>query len=233
VELRGASFLVTGASRGIGRGLAALLAGAGARVTATARGEEGLRDLVREAGANVVAVAGDVGDDADARRMVEGAIAAHGAVDVLVNNAAVMVPPAPVVRVPAEAWAEILRVNVIGTANMVRHALPSMERRGRGVIVNLSSGWGRVGERDVAPYCASKFGVEALTQSLAEEVGKGIVVFALNPGVVDTDMLRSAWGEGAARYPKPEALAAKWKRLFERVEPSWNGRSLDLDDFRR
>jgi NAD(P)-dependent dehydrogenase (short-subunit alcohol dehydrogenase family) len=209
------------------------LSGAGARVTATARGEEGLRSLVREAGANVVAVAGDVGDDADARRMVEGAVAAHGGVDVLVNNAAIIALPAPVVRIPAQTWAEVLRVNVIGTANMVRHALPVMDRRGRGVIVNLSSGWGRVGERDVAPYCVSKFGVEALTQSLADEVGNGIVVFALNPGVVDTDMLRSAWGDGASRYPKPEALDGRWKHLFERVEPSWNGRSLDLDDFRR
>jgi NAD(P)-dependent dehydrogenase (short-subunit alcohol dehydrogenase family) len=122
---------------------------------------------------------------------------------------------------------------VIGTANLVRHVLPSMQERRRGVIVNLSSGWGRVGEKDVAPYCASKFAVEALTQSLAEEAGPGIVVFALNPGVVDTDMLRSAWGGSAAAYPGPETLAPRWRRLFARVEPAWNGRSLDLDAFAR
>jgi NAD(P)-dependent dehydrogenase (short-subunit alcohol dehydrogenase family) len=156
---------------------------------------------------------------------------AFGAVDVLVNNAAVLPDPAPIVRIPAEAWEETLRVNVVGTANLVRHVLPGMQARRRGVVVNLSSGWGRVAAADVAPYCASKFAVEALTQSLAQEAGPGVVAFALNPGVVDTDMLRSAWGAEAASYPAPDALAPRWRRLFARIGPSWNGRSLDLDSF--
>ncbi len=232
MDLRGASFLITGASRGIGRSLALTLAEAGARLTISARSGDALERVSREAealGAAVVAVAGDVGNDADARRMAEAARAAHGVVDVLVNNAAILPAPAPVVRIAPETWAETLRVNVIGVANLIRHVVPGMEARGRGVVVNVTSGWGRVADRDVAPYCASKFAVEAITQSLAAEVRAGVIVFAVNPGVVDTDMLRSAWGADAAASPRPEALGPAWRRLFARVERSWNGRSLDLD----
>jgi NAD(P)-dependent dehydrogenase (short-subunit alcohol dehydrogenase family) len=234
MDVRGRSFLVTGASRGIGRALALGLAREGASLALCARSADRLEETARAArglGARVTAVAGDVGRDEDARRVAEAAIAAFGRVDVLVNNAAVLTPPAPVAKTPPATWETVLRTNVIGTANMIRHVLPSMEARKSGVIVNLSSGWGRVGEAGVAPYCASKFAVEAMTQSLGEETGQGVVVFALNPGVVDTEMLRSAWSAGAARYPSAEALVPRWLRLFARVEPSWHGRSLDLDDF--
>jgi len=234
VRIEGSVFLVTGASLGIGRALALGLARAGARVALNARSRGALEEVlaeVRTLGAQGVAAAGDVGRDEDAARVARAALDEFGRVDVLVNNAAILTPPAPIVRTPPEAWERVLRTNVIGTANVIRHVLPAMEERGRGLIVNLSSGWGRVGEAGVAPYCASKFAVEALTQSLSEEVAAGIVVVALNPGVVDTDMLRGAWAAEASRYEPPEALVPRWLRLFERVDRSWNGRSLDLDDF--
>jgi NAD(P)-dependent dehydrogenase (short-subunit alcohol dehydrogenase family) len=231
MDLRGRAVLVTGASRGIGRALARTLAEDGARLALAARSAGNLEEAAGECralGAEAIAVSGDVGDDADALRIARAALDAFGAVDVLVNNAAVLPPPAPVVATPAAVWTEVLRVNVVGVANMVRHVLPSMAARGSGAVVNLTSGWGRVGEADVAPYCASKFAVEGLTQSLAAEVPKGIVVVAVNPGVVDTAMLRTAWAGEASRYPSPEALAPRWRRLFQRLDPSANGRSLDL-----
>lgn len=231
MELRGKSFIVTGASRGIGRGLVEMLAKNGSRLTISGRNKKKLlsvEDALRKLAAEVVSVPGDVGNDADARRLAEAAFKAFGAVDVLVNNAAILPERSLVVATPPEVWEEVLRVNVLGTVNMIRHVLPRMEKRGQGVIVNLSSGWGREASGYVAPYCASKFAVEALTQSLSEESTSGVVIFALNPGVVATDMLQTAFEEDVSSYPTPEKLAPRWKNLFAKVNPSWHGTSRDL-----
>jgi NAD(P)-dependent dehydrogenase (short-subunit alcohol dehydrogenase family) len=79
--------------------------------------------------------------------------------------------------------------------------------RKQGVIVNFSSGWGRSTSPEVAPYCASKWAIEGLTQALAQELPPGMAAVPLNPGIIDTDMLRSCFGEGAAGYPSPEEWA--------------------------
>jgi NAD(P)-dependent dehydrogenase (short-subunit alcohol dehydrogenase family) len=231
MEIEGKTCIVTGGSRGIGRALAELLARMGARVAISGRNADTLleaEDRLRGLGGAVIAVPGDVGRDADARELVERARAELGEVDVLVNNAAILSPRMRVVDTPAATWEEVLRVNVVGSANMIRHVLPGMERRGSGVIINLSSGWGREASGWVAPYCASKFAVEALTQSVAEETAAGIVVFALNPGVIATDMLATAFKEDVASYPSPGKLDSRWKKLFAGLGPSWHGSSRDL-----
>ncbi len=160
--------------------------------------------------------------------MAAAAVDRFGHVDVLVNNAAVLLERAPVTSLPAEQWAETLRVNVIGTVNLIRHVVPGMEARGAGVVVNMSSGWGRFGDPEVGPYVASKFAVEGLTQCLAKEVGPGVVVFALNPGVIATEMLTTAFACDVSSYPAPEDLAPRWRALFAAIEPSWTGSSRDL-----
>ncbi len=231
MELGQRVVLVTGASRGIGAGLARTLADGGARLVLTARTASALEavgDSLRARGAEVVTVVGDVGRNEDAERVAYAAEEAFGHVDLLVNNAAVLLTRGPLRDLPPEAWSETLRVNVLGTVNMIRHVLPGMERRGDGVIINMSSGWGRFADADVGPYCASKFAIEALTQSLAREVAPGVVVFALNPGVVATDMLATAFGGDLSAHPTPESLAPRWRRLLTDVQPDWNGTSLDL-----
>jgi NAD(P)-dependent dehydrogenase (short-subunit alcohol dehydrogenase family) len=231
MELRGKVVLLTGASKGIGHALARSLAEDGCRLVLTARSREpleALRDEISTHGTGAVAVVGDVSVDADARRMADAATTAFGRVDVLVNNAAVLTEPKPVVEIPPEEWEETLRVNVIGTANLIRHVLPGMEARGEGVIVNMSSGWGRFADADVAPYCASKFGVEALTQAVAKESGAGVTIFALNPGVIATGMLARAFRTDVSTYPSPEDLAPRWRALFRDLQPAWHGTSLNL-----
>ena len=223
--------LVTGASRGIGHALARTLAEEGAHLVLTARSRAPLEALGRAlagSGARAVTVVGDVGSDEDAARMAAAATEAFGRVDVLVNNAAVLLERAPIPRLPAAHWEETLRVNVGGVANMLRRVVPGMERRGEGVVINVSSGWGRFAAADVGPYCASKFAVEAITQTLAEEVRPGILVFALNPGVIATEMLGTAFGTDVSAYTAPEDLAPRWRRLFAAVEPAWHGTSRDL-----
>ena len=101
----------------------------------------------------------------------------------------------------------------------------------KGVIVNLSSGWGRGVSPEVAPYCASKWAIEGLTKALAEELPDGMAAVPLNPGVIDTDMLRLCWAEGAGNYPKADAWAKAAAPFILRLTAKDNGRSLTVPDF--
>ena len=86
-----------------------------------------------------------------------------------------------------------MAVNVSGTLNVIRAFVPAMIAAGRGVIANLSSGWGRSTDALVGPYCASKYAIEGLTGSLAQELPRPLAAVAVSPGVIDTDMLRRCW----------------------------------------
>ncbi len=107
-----------------------------------------------------------------------------------------------------------------------------MVERGKGVIVNLSSGWGRSVAADVAPYCATKWAVEGLTKALAEELPPGMAAVPLNPGVIDTDMLRTAFSGGASSYPKAEAWAKAAGPYILGLGPGDNGRSASVGGVR-
>ncbi|MGE4550486.1 MAG: SDR family oxidoreductase, partial [Opitutales bacterium] len=133
---------------------------------------------------------------------------------------------APLTALSDEEVSKVLDVNVKGLASVMRHFLPAMEDRGQGVVVNFSSGWGRSTSPEVAPYCASKWAVEGLSQAVAQEVGDGVAVVALNPGIIDTDMLRSCFGDSAASYPNAEAWATRAIPFLEGLGASNNGQSL-------
>jgi NAD(P)-dependent dehydrogenase (short-subunit alcohol dehydrogenase family) len=117
-------------------------------------------------------------------------------------------------------------VNIKGIANVIRHFVPEMVRRQRGVIVNFSSGWGRSTDAEVAPYCATKWAVEGLTQAFAQELPSGMAAVSLNPGIINTDMLQSCFGGSASGYPS----AAEWARtavpFLLKLGPSDNGAQL-------
>ena len=114
--------------------------------------------------------------------------------------------PCPLWETPPDEFARLMEVNVCGVFHGIRAFVPAMIARGSGVIVNLSSGWGRSTSPEVAPYCATKWGIEGLTQSLAQELPAGLAAVALNPGIIDTDMLRACFGDGAAQYRNAERL---------------------------
>src|SRR3569623_2060082 len=92
---------------------------------------------------------------------------------------------------------------------MMRHFLPAMLKKGGGVIVNFSSGWGRSTSPEVAPYCATKWAIAGLSQAVAQETDGKVTVAALNPGIIDTDMLRSTFGGGAGHYPDAQQWAKR------------------------
>src|SRR5262249_39381229 len=112
----------------------------------------------------------DVSDDAAVREWAKRLLGEYGAPDLLINNAAIMNKPAVLWQIAAAEFDKLIDVNVKGVANVLRHFVPAMVERGRGVIVNLSSGWGRSTSPEAAPYCASKYAIEGLTKALAQEL---------------------------------------------------------------
>ncbi len=173
--------LVTGCSTGIGRAVALQLAAAGVTTVATARRPETLGELER-AGCTVLPL--DVTDDASRRACVEAALAAHGRIDVLVNNAG-YAEMGPVEQVPLEAWRRQLETNVLGPVALVQLLLPGMRERGQGRIVNVSSMGGEVTFPGGGAYHASKYALEALSDALRMEAAPfGVEVVVVQPGPV-------------------------------------------------
>jgi NAD(P)-dependent dehydrogenase (short-subunit alcohol dehydrogenase family) len=220
--------VLSGATRGLGRALAAELAERGHTVVGCGRSEAGVSELRAGFGEPHRFDVIDVADWGRVEAWARTTLAELPAPDLIINNAGVMNRPAPLWKVPAEELAAVLRVNVGGTANLIRAFLPAMIAAGRGVVVNMSSGWGRSTAPEVAPYCASKFAVEGLTRALAEELPPGLAAVALNPGIIDTDMLRSCWAGEAGSFPAPAAWAAHAAPFILRLSARDNGRSLTV-----
>ena len=216
------TILLTGATRGLGRELAERFHEAGHRVLGCGRSEKGCADLGHLADVRPV----DVSDDARVREWARALLDAHGAPDLVVNNAALMNDPAPLWEVSAEEFDRILAVNVAGVANVVRAFVPAMIEAGRGVVVNLSSGWGRSTSPEVGPYCTTKYAIEGLSSSLAQELPPGLAAVTLNPGVIDTDMLRQCWGDGAAAYEDPESWSRRAAPFLLALDAKDNGAAL-------
>lgn len=219
---------ITGCSRGLGRAMVEGLAAEGWKVAGCARSEGALQDIREQLGDGHYFAPLDVTDDEAVATFCADAGKATGVPDLLVNNAALMNDPAPLWEIPAKQFAALTDVNINGVANLIRHTVPLMIDRGSGVVVNFSSGWGRSTSPEVAPYCATKWAIEGLTQAMAQELPEGVAAVALNPGVIDTDMLREAWGEGAASYPGPEAWAARAVPFLAQLGPRDNGGSLTV-----
>ncbi|MFO1092443.1 MAG: SDR family NAD(P)-dependent oxidoreductase [Planctomycetaceae bacterium] len=147
--------------------------------------------------------------------------------DLLLNNAAIINPNAPLWEVPPDEFSAVIDVNLKGVYHVLRTFVPPMIARGRGIIVNFSSGWGRSTSPEVAPYCATKWGIEGLTSALAYELPRGMAAVALNPGIIDTDMLRSCFGGEASQYGDAEAWSRRAVPFLRNLTARDNGQSLD------
>lgn len=190
--LTGKVALVTGASRGIGREIALTLAAEGADVGLVSTSLEGTRTLVQELerlGRRCAAVAADVGDARAVDAALEVVRGRLGELDVLVNNAGI-VKRLPLEQMEDTDFDDVLRVNLSGAFYFCRRVLPHMAERGHGRIINISSISGTLGSSGMSGYCASKWGLNGLTQSLAEEYkARGVFVAAVLPSGVATEML--------------------------------------------
>ncbi|MDX1961736.1 MAG: SDR family oxidoreductase [Pirellulales bacterium] len=219
--------LITGCSRGLGRALLEPFISLGHTVAGCARDEGVIAQLTRQYPAPHLFAAVDVTSDAAVAAFARQVLDA-GPVDLLINNAALMNTPASLWEVSAGEFDTLMAVNVNGVANVIRHVVPAMVARQSGVIVNLSSGWGRGVSPRVAPYCASKYAIEGLTAALALELPRGMAAVPLNPGVIHTDMLRQAWADDAARYPSPDNWAARAVPFLLQLGAKDNGQPLSV-----
>jgi len=150
----------------------------------------------------------------------------HAPPELLLNNAGVINRNARLWEVPEQEFSQVIDVNIKGIANIIRHFVPAMMKRKRGVIVNFSSGWGRSTDAEVAPYCATKWAVEGLTQAFAQELPSGMAAVALNPGIINTDMLQSCFGGSASGYPSPAEWAKRAVPFLLNLGPGDNGKQM-------
>jgi NAD(P)-dependent dehydrogenase (short-subunit alcohol dehydrogenase family) len=220
--------VLTGATRGLGAALVREFVSLGHTVLGCGRSVEG---VARVRAAHPAPHEFEVVDVADARtveRWAHGILDRHGAPDLLINNAALINANAPLWKVPARELSAVVDVNIKGVVNVIRHFVPAMAARKSGVIVNFSSYWGRSAAADVAPYCATKWAVEGLTAALAEELPQGMAAVPLNPGIIDTDMLRSCFGNSAGSYPKAAQWAAQAVPFILGLTAQQNGRPLTV-----
>lgn len=222
--------LLTGATRGLGRALAARFAERGHAVLGCGRSADGVAELRARYPAPHDFDAVDVADAHAVEAWAARLLAAGPAPDLLLNNAAVVNRSAPLWELGAREFDQVLAVNVSGTVNVLRAFLPAMIARGAGVVLNVSSGWGRSTSPLVAPYCASKWAIEGLTQALAQELPAGLVAAAVDPGIIDTDMLRTCWAEGAGAYPDPERWSHGAADFLLAVGPRHRGRALSIPE---
>lgn len=212
--LAGRHALVTGAGRGIGAAIAERLIQEGARVTLLGRQLATLEATARKLGDATQIVTGDVSDAEQMRAAVARACEHFGALDILINNAG-QAKSAPLHKAGEEIWHTMLAVNLTGTYNCIRAALPSMIERDFGRIVNVSSTAGLTGYPYVTAYCAAKHGVVGLTRALALEVAsRNITVNAVCPGYADTDIVRDTVGNirektGRSEREALEALVSR------------------------
>jgi len=217
--------VITGVTRGLGRALAEWYVAHGHTVAGCGRSGPAIFDLRFTHPEPQSFDAVDVTLPVKVALWAERVLGAMGAPDFLINNAGLINAPAPLWKVPADEFARVVSVNITGVANVIRAFAPAMVERGSGVIVNLSSGWGRSTSPEVAPYCATKWAVEGLTKALAQELPAGMAAVALNPGVIDTDMLRTCFADSASSYPKADEWAKRAAPFILGLGPGDNGSS--------
>lgn len=189
--LAGPVVAITGASSGLGEATARHLAARGAKLVLGARRIDRLQQLCAEieaAGGQAIARATDVTQRASVQALVDAAVARHGRVDVIVNNAGIM-PLAPLAKLKVDEWDRMIDVNIKGVLYGVAAVLPLFERQGGGHVVNVAS---VAGLKVFAPigsvYSATKFAVRALTEGLRSEAGPGVRATLISPGAVASEL---------------------------------------------
>lgn len=186
--------IITGAGRGIGLATAKRFAKGGDHLFLIDRqfsDEIGdVRTEAKFAGGSLTMIEGDVTESGNVSKVVKAALEAHGRIDVLVNNAGILLSKATA-ETTMEEWSRIIAVNLTATWSYLHAVLPVMLRQKQGRIINVSSELGLIGFAGYAAYCASKGGVIALTKAVAKEVSQyGVLVNSVAPGPIDTHMLR-------------------------------------------
>lgn len=222
--------VITGATRGCGRALTERFIEQGHTVLGCGRGHAEIARMTRAYRKPHDFGAVDVSRDEQVADWAKRLLAEYGPPDLLLNNAALVNRNAALWDVPADEFERVVAVNVVGVANCIRHFVPAMAAKKKGVIVNFSSGWGRSTAPEVAPYCATKWAIEGLTQALAQELPRGMAAIPLNPGIINTEMLQSCFGNSARSYPSPADWSRGAAEFLLALGAKDNGKPLSVND---
>uniref|UniRef100_A0A9I9DRH7 NADPH-dependent pterin aldehyde reductase-like n=1 Tax=Cucumis melo TaxID=3656 RepID=A0A9I9DRH7_CUCME len=230
--------LITGVSRGLGRSLGLELAKLGHTIVGCSRNHDTLHSLQTQLSSvstkQHLLLNLDVTSNSGVEDLLQAVLQTNLIPDILVNNAGIANEKSKFWEIPQKEFDSVIDTNIKGTANVLRHFIPPMIAREKKIIVNMSSLWGRIGAPMVrttfSPYSASKWGIEGLTKSIAEELPKGMAIIALHPGIVNTDMLRTAFGDFASNYQNPQQWATKAASMILNLSSADNGASLTVED---
>ena len=220
--------LITGVSRGLGRAMTEEFTRLGHIVVGCGRSQNEIAQLQKQFGSPHDFAVVDVANDGQVAAWARRILKSHGAPDLLLNNAGLINRNAPLWKIGAAEFSDVVDVNLKGAANVIRHFAPAMVKNKSGVIVNFSSGWGRSTDAEVAPYCATKWAIEGLTQALAQELPPGMAAVPLNPGIINTKMLQSCFGGSASGYPTAQEWAKIAVPFLLKLGASDNGKPLTV-----
>lgn len=236
MDLSGKHIMVTGASRGIGRTLAKTYAEHGANVTGCATSEDLLSEVQSECTdlpGDFEYVVVDLTNHEDVIHLLEAGIKRFGDIDVLVNNAGILGPRKEIAEYPDGAWDRVIDVNLNAVFHLSKAVLQTMQESNSGRIINVTSGVGVNGYARWGAYSVSKFGMEGLTQILADELkDTQIEANAVNPGPISTEMRAEAYPEeDPATIPSPEDIMDIFLYLASEQSAGNNGKRYEAQEF--
>ncbi|MED1862588.1 SDR family NAD(P)-dependent oxidoreductase [Fictibacillus nanhaiensis] len=229
--------MITGASKGLGKALSLYFAGEGYDLAICARNGDALQSVKKVAiqlGADVLAIEADMSKSKDVERFVALTEEHFGAIDVLINNASIIGPsPIPyLLDYPEQDFEDVLRVNTIGPFLVTRRVLPIMLQKQQGSIINITSEAGATGYAGWGAYGISKFALEGLTETWADEVSEsGVRVNMVDPGEMDTEMHEQAVPDCDYELAKPEDLTAVFGYLASDASSLITGKRFEAQKF--
>ena len=240
MELMKQTAIVTGSTRGIGKETALLLLKKGLNVVISSKSQDNVQNAIQEIHdkfpskkENILGLKCDVSKHSDVKTLVDATINKFGKIDILVNNAGIVYYKS-IMNTTEEEWDKTIDTNLKGTFLFTKEVLPYMiENKSGGIIVNVSSGAGKSGFSNLSSYCASKFGMIGLTESVAKEIiDNNIKVMAICPGGVDTDMIKDMVNDGFNKsntnFMKPEEVAKKIYDMIVNKKNYYNGQSIEF-----
>jgi len=222
--------VITGVTKGIGLAMIRKLIDLGHQVSGCGRSSDAISNLQQEFPEHRFEVV-DVANFQSVEQWSKNVLNWMGAPDLLVCNAAIINPNNPLWKVPTADFSNLIDINVKGVFHTIKAFSPDMVKEANGVIVTISSGWGRSTSPKVGPYCASKFAIEGMTKALAEEIPDEMAAIPLSPGIIHTDLLEICYESGASQFVKPEAWAEVAVPFLLDLGPSHNGQSLRIPEF--
>jgi len=230
--------VITGASRGLGRALASKLADEGAHLALCARSFDDLNRVALELslrGVPPIAMSCDIADVGQVERFAATVLESFGSVDVLINNASILGPHVQIAEWTLPTWNRVIDVNLNGTFAVTHAFLPSMIGQRSGSIINVSSSVGKKGRQRWGAYAASKFAIEGLTQTLADELKHlGVRVNSVNPGPIDTEMRHAAYpDEDRSKLKSPAEVLDVFIYLASDESKGFTGQFFDAQEFQQ